>query len=151
MKPQTTSDYLLYKTENLTEAERKSMDSERRAIQRFEYTYRFTDSNCETTAIQAQIVISLPSTQESMDYPMPDSLTPISNSLVMGTTLSNSILSFRQTTFCTIYHVYIFRIKFYFLFPKKQSKNINMETKNSFSGIYFLSKLNIPILIPINV
>ena len=48
--------------------------------------HRFTDSNCETTAIQAQIVISLPSTQESMDYPMPDSLTPISNSLVMGTT-----------------------------------------------------------------
>ena len=64
------------------------MDSERRVIQRFKDSkiHRFTDSNCETTAIQAQIVISLPSTQESMDYPMPDSLTPISNSLVMGTT-----------------------------------------------------------------
>ena len=95
-EPQTTLDYLLDKTENLTEAERKSMDSKRRAIQRFKDSqiqkfkdskiHRFTDSNCETTAIQAQIVISLPSTQESIDYPMPDFLTPISDSLVMGTT-----------------------------------------------------------------
>ena len=36
-----------------------------------------------------------------------------------------------------------FRIKI--LFPKSKAKNINMETKNSFSGIYFLPKLKIPI------